>query len=71
MTPEALDALKVAHHELTTLHGLFAYDVPPGPSESFRINVSAALRLLEGVLPKPPYDLPGGGVACVSFGEKP
>jgi hypothetical protein len=60
MTPEELDALKVTHYELTTLSGLFAYDVPPGPSESFQIDVSAALARLEQVLPAPPWEVPDG-----------
>jgi hypothetical protein len=54
-----MDALKAAHHALTALSGLWAYDVPPGPSESFRIDESATLRLLESVLPPAPWDVPG------------
>jgi hypothetical protein len=70
--PEVMDALKVAHHELTCVNHLMAYDDAgdPNAEQPWRIDVSAALKRLEAVLPAPPWDVPGGGVACVSFGER-
>lgn len=65
--PEVMDALKAAHHALTTLSGLYAFDGADLARESFQIDESATLRLLEAVLPPPPWDVPGGGATCVEF----
>ena len=42
-------ALRAAHHELTTLHGLRAYD-GAAPGHEWAIDVSAALALLDAAL---------------------
>ena len=58
--PSVEDALRAAHHALTTLSGLYAYDVPPGAEVSWRIDESETLRKLEAVMPPPPAEWKGG-----------
>jgi hypothetical protein len=52
MTTQERDALESARHELTTLHGLHAFD-GEAPKETFVIDTSECIRKLDAVLGEP------------------
>lgn len=54
MLATARTALEAAHHELTALHGLMAYD-GAAPRESFPIQTTAVLAQIEAVLDAEPH----------------
>jgi hypothetical protein len=51
---------EAARHELTTLHGLYAFD-GAAPSETWRISTAAAMEVLDGALDPRRGASPGEG----------
>ncbi len=49
MSEELREALEEARHELTTLHGLYAFD-GAAPEESWRLNTSKTLTKIDEAL---------------------